>query len=145
MKASSNFRLMTLSSTSNTLMGGTVPSNKAADAGLVEGGGGSPLAERFVTGFFLFLCFCPGRGDDTRFGGLIEGLWSPSVGEVGRGGAVGMVPFICDLGSVHISIFSSERLDQRTKDLPIGLHGMQDRRAAGMLPAILWSGMSSSM
>jgi hypothetical protein len=56
-----------------------------------------------------------------------------------------LVPFICDLGSVQVSISSSKRLDSRTQYLPIRLHGMQDGRAACMLPAIPWSGISSPM
>lgn len=75
MKASSSFKLMTLSSTSSTLIGGTEPSSKFDRFGpdFEDGGGASPLAER-AAGFFLLFSFWPEWGEETRFGGVIEGL-----------------------------------------------------------------------
>jgi hypothetical protein len=68
---------MTLSSTIRTLIGGTVPSSRPAEAGFA-GGGGSPftgfVAETGVGFFFVFFGFWPGRGEEERFGGVIEGL-----------------------------------------------------------------------
>ena len=64
---------MTLSSTIRTLMGGTVPSRRPAEAGF---GGGSGIAVDVGIGVFLvfLLVFWPGRGDEERFGGVSEGL-----------------------------------------------------------------------
>jgi len=68
---------MTLSSTIKTLIGGTVPSSRPAEAGF-GGGGGSTFTglgvETGVTFFLVFLDFWPGRGDEERFGGVSEGL-----------------------------------------------------------------------
>lgn len=59
-------------------------------------------------------------------------LWSPGAGGVGRGGAVGIVPFICDLDSFFfspVSISFREQTDP-THLLPARLAG----------PYVEWSG-----
>ena len=61
---------MTLSSTIRTLMGGTVPSRREADAG----SGLAPFVAPRAPADFFFLGLWPGRGEDTRFGGVMDGL-----------------------------------------------------------------------
>ena len=87
MNASRSLRLMMLSSTIRTLMGGTAPSR-------------SPAGNLGWFAFVLVL-FCPnlGRGEEVRSGGGVEtrcGWASEGIGGVGMGGGLGM-PFGCCL------------------------------------------------
>ncbi len=79
MKASNNFKLMMLSSTINTLIGGTAPFNNPAGK------------EGWSFIFLLFFDLVPGLGDET-LGGGVEVRWivvASAVGGVGKGGAAG--------------------------------------------------------
>jgi len=70
---------MMLSSTINTLMGGTAPFNSPAGS------------EGWSLSFLLFFGLDPTLGDETRGGG-VEDRWmvvASTVGSVGRGGAAG--------------------------------------------------------
>lgn len=73
MNCSSNLKLMTLSSTIKTLIGGTCPSSNPV--GVSFGGGGSPLidlADRCCDVLF-FLVDRPGCGELVLFGGVMLG------------------------------------------------------------------------
>lgn len=140
-KASSNFRLMTLSSTSKTLIGGTELSSSMAGLGL-EDRVGSPLVERATLAFFFFFGFWPGCGEPTRLGGVrLEGWSFGWAGGVGRGGAEGTGPASWDLVSEKRSVRPPGRKRENgstrpTDDLAFGLDGVHDGRTARVLSAV---------
>ncbi len=134
MNASSSFRLMMLSSTISTLMGGTAPSSKPS---------GSDGCSALFLIFLLSLLFTCGRGDATLCGGGVEVLrsgCSREAGGLGRGGGTG-APFMgfetsSGLGS---TLLNSDAMDQRhTVTCYVG-YRCQDRWRGCVLAAILRS------
>lgn len=118
-----------------------MPSSNPADAGF-GGGGMSPFTglalPTAVVVFFVFLAFCPGRGDEARLGGVREGLcwfWA-CIGGVGIGGAGGAVlPFVICLASgltecnvSHGPLGICMLKARRTVQIPGRGNGMQDCR-----------------
>ena len=80
MNCSSSLKLMGLSSTINTLMGGTFPSSRPACCSF-GGGGGSPLMVFVLVACdwplgpcFFFLVERPGSGELVLLGGVMLGL-----------------------------------------------------------------------